>query len=545
MFDSLATAAAGTSGAGAVEAWSRTESAACARKVAAMAGMFSAAAAADGSAEQDLWCTDTWDAVAAHIGAAQRITSGTASNQLLIAVALHERFPRVAAVFADGLITYALVKTVVQRGALVIDPDALRLLDASLAEAFGDWEPMSVDKTEKAIDALVARVDPQAVRRTETKARSRGVEITYDEDGSGMATIYSTLFAHNAKAFEARLKALAATVCPADPRTADQLRSDAFGAVGNRNDRMACLCGSDECTAAQNPPATGVVVYVIASEDTLADPAPESERPSPRPETPAPPPEGEGTEDANVEPKDADAEPDEVDAASGADELSAQSERAALDGEKPLFDKPLRDLTLTEALTPPAGYFSTLRPAALMGGQFLPGAIACRAAIGATITPIVHPGQAPPEPRYRPSKKLADFVRARDMTCRFPGCRVPATQTDIDHTIPWPHGPTAASNLKCVCRHHHLLKTFWGGENGWRERQLDDGTIIWTAPDGHEFVTTPGSRLLFPELSRPTASITPTGRATPHTTGLTMPRRRTTRAQDRADRVRRERGADG
>jgi len=132
-------------------------------------------------------------------------------------------------------------------------------------------------------------------------------------------------------------------------------------------------------------------------------------------------------------------------------------------------------------------------------------------------------------------------VRAWDMTCRFPGCRVPATNCDLDHTIPWPHGPTAASNLKCVCRHHHLLKTFWGGENGWRERQLDDGTIIWTAPDGHEFVTTPGSRLLFPELSRPTATVTPTGRPTPHTVGLTMPRRRTTRADDHATRIQRER----
>ncbi|OPX09317.1 hypothetical protein B1790_16925, partial [Mycobacterium sp. AT1] len=68
MFESLATAAADTSGAGAVESWSRVESAACARRVAAMAGMFAAAHAADGSAERDLWCTDTWDAVSAHIG---------------------------------------------------------------------------------------------------------------------------------------------------------------------------------------------------------------------------------------------------------------------------------------------------------------------------------------------------------------------------------------------------------------------------------------------------------------------------------------------
>ncbi|MEU0494337.1 DUF222 domain-containing protein [Mycobacterium sp. NPDC006124] len=513
MFDQLVDVTTGTRGAGALWSWSRVENAACARRVASMAAMLDEAYAASGSADRDQWCLDDFDAVAAHIGAAQRITPGAASHQLLIAVALHERFPKVAAVFAQGLITYALVKTVVTRAALVIDPDALRTLDALLAEAFGDWEPMSVDKTEKTIDAHVARVDPQAVRRNETKARSRSVEISIDEDGSGMATLYATLFAHDAKALQARLRALAATVCPADPRTADQLRADAFGAGGN--DRMACLCGTDDCPAAQNPPASGVVVYVIASEETLADPEPET--PAPRPETPAP-----------------------------THETPPTDESAALDGHHPpLFDKPLRDLTLTEALTPTPGHLAQLRPAALMGGQFLPGAIACRATIGAMITPIVHPGQAPPENRYRPSKKLADFIRCRDMTCRFPGCRMPATQTDIDHTIPWPHGPTTASNLKCPCRRHHLLKTFWGGENGWRDRQLDDGTVLWTAPDGQEFITTPGSRLLFPELSRPTATVTTTGGPTAHTAGLTMPRRRTTRTQAHTDRVRRERHVNG
>ncbi|MCV7423402.1 DUF222 domain-containing protein [Mycobacterium yunnanensis] len=516
MFDDLVDATTGTRGAGALSSWARVENAACAQRVATMAAMLDEAHAASGSADRDQWCLDNLDAVAAHIGAAQNITPGTASHQLLVAVALHDRFPRVAAVFAEGLITYALVKTVVHRGALVIDPDALRALDGLLAEAFGDWEPRSVDKTEKAIDVSVAQVDPHAVRRDETKARGRSVEVRIEEDGSGLATVLATLFAHDAKAFQARLKNLAATVCPDDPRTADQLRADAIGAIGT--DRMACLCGNDDCPAAQDPPATGVVVYVIASEDTLADPAPGPS--APRHETPAPP----------------------TETPADTDEPTAAAERAAIDGEEPpLFDKPLRDLTLTEAMTPTPARLASLRPAALMGGQFLPGALACRATIGATITRIVHPGQASPENRYRPSRKLADFVRCRDMTCRFPGCRVPASQTDIDHTIPWPHGPTAASNLKCVCRRHHLLKTFWGGENGWRDRQLDDGTVIWTAPDGKEFVTTPGSRLLFPELSRPTATVTTTGRPTPHTAGLTMPRRRITRARDRADRVRYER----
>jgi len=66
----------------------------------------------------------------------------------------------------------------------------------------------------------------------------------------------------------------------------------------------------------------------------------------------------------------------------------------------------------------------------------------------------------------------------RDLTCRFPGCDCPAEFADIDHTVPYPVGPTHPSNLKMLCRKHHLLKTFYTGPNGWRDRQLADGTTI-------------------------------------------------------------------
>ena len=454
MFESLVATTAGTSGAGAVESWSRVESAACARRVAAMAGMLQAAYAADGAADRDQWCLDNWDAVAAHIGAALRITHGAASNQLLIAVALHERFPLVAAVFAEGLITYQLVRIVVQRGSLVVDPDALHELDRLLAEALSAREPMSVATAEKTVDAFVAQVDPHAVHRTETRARGRSVDVG-DEDGSGMATVYATLFATDAKAFDTRLSAVAETVCPADPRTKDQRRADAIGALAHGNDRLTCLCETDDCPASENPPSTGVIVYVIASADTVREPeAPAPPPPdAPMPDSPAP----DDVRDDDTE--NADSE-DTFDDAANLNTAVVQhdstdrptDERSALDGDAPaMFTKPLHELTLTEALSPTPGRLANLRPAAMMGGQFLPGVIACRAAVGAAITPIIHPGQAPPEPRYRPSKKLADFVRCRDMTCRFPGCKVPATHCDVDHSIPWPYGPTAASNLKCLC----------------------------------------------------------------------------------------------
>uniref|UniRef100_UPI00137697D3 HNH endonuclease signature motif containing protein n=1 Tax=Mycobacterium sp. UM_CSW TaxID=1370119 RepID=UPI00137697D3 len=107
------------------------------------------------------------------------------------------------------------------------------------------------------------------------------------------------------------------------------------------------------------------------------------------------------------------------------------------------------------------------------------------------------------------------------------------------HTIPYADGgATHASNLKCLCRLHHLLKTFWG----WQDTQLPDGTVIWRLPGGHTYVTTPGSALLFPSLCAPTRSchrVTPAERRGERT--ARMPLRSKTRAQNHAARIATER----
>ena len=116
-------------------------------------------------------------------------------------------------------------------------------------------------------------------------------------------------------------------------------------------------------------------------------------------------------------------------------------------------------------------------------------------AVAAKHLPIIGPVAAEPEHGYRPSRGLENFVRCRDLTCRAP------VACDVDHTVAWSDGgKTHASNLKCLCRRHHLLKTFWG----WKDEQLPDGTVIWTLPDGQRYVTLPGSALLFPALCAPT-----------------------------------------
>jgi len=172
----------------------------------------------------------------------------------------------------------------------------------------------------------------------------------------------------------------------------------------------------------------------------------------------------------------------------------------------------------------------------------IPAEIVAELAASAKLVPLVHPGDAAPEPGYAPSKALADFVRCRDLTCRWPGCDRPAADCDLDHTIPHADGgPTHASNLKCYCRSHHLVKTFWG----WRDQQLPDGTLILTSPAGQTYVTTPGSALLFPSLCHSSGGIPATEADPPldycaDRTAM-MPKRRRTRAQNRAQRVATER----
>jgi Domain of unknown function (DUF222) len=113
--------------------------------------------------------------------------------------------------------------------------------------------------------------------------------------------------------------------------------------------------------------------------------------------------------------------------------------------------------------------------------------------------------------RYQPSAALERAIRCRDLTCRFPGCSRPATYCDIDHTVPFNHqqpeggGLTVASNLKCLCRQHHRLKTF----GGWRDKQLADGTVIWTSPAGQTYRTSPAGVDLFPQSRAPACAAPP------------------------------------
>jgi hypothetical protein len=85
---------------------------------------------------------------------------------------------------------------------------------------------------------------------------------------------------------------------------------------------------------------------------------------------------------------------------------------------------------------------------------------------------------------YRPPVALADHVRARDRTCRFPNCNRRAANCELDHRRPWEDGGTTCpENVGPLCARHHHLKH----EAGWTLIRLADGTSRWISPLGRTY----------------------------------------------------------
>ncbi|BDE13973.1 hypothetical protein Mkiyose1665_04230 [Mycobacterium kiyosense] len=438
----------------AVRAGARLENQAAAAQLKAIGELF--AYRLTQSAETADWAIDTMEAVAAEVAAGLRISQRRAQTKLRWARALRERVPKVGALFAAGEIDFCAFATVVSRTELITDPEVLARVDGLVAANLTRWPSLTAGRLAGKVDSLVAQADRDAVRRRQERHVQR--EVSFSDDHEGITYLEGGLFTPDARALQARLSALAATVCPHDPRSMDERRADALGALAAGADRLGCRCAREDCAAQDRKPSPAVVIHVIAERATLT---------------------GAGSTPAS----------------------------------------------LVEA------------------GALITPEVLAELALTAKQVPLIHPGCRPPEPGYRPSQQLADFVRCRDLTCRWPGCDVPATRCDVDHTIPYAQGgPTHAGNLKCYCRTHHLVKSFWG----WREKQLADGTLILTSPAGETHVTTPGSALLFPSLCAAVGGMpspetdTPPADYCAERTAM-MPRRRRTRAQDRATRIATER----
>jgi hypothetical protein len=205
--------------------------------------------------------------------------------------------------------------------------------------------------------------------------------------------------------------------------------------------------------------------------------------------------------------------------------------------------EPLADDQPEVAETPTPTTPSTVgrAPGFIPGYGVVPNAlIAALIAAGADVRHLKAPSIEPTK-SYRLRDSDREFVQARDLTCRIPGCDRPIHDADLDHTISWGDGgPTHPSNQKGYCRHHHLLKTF---RDGWSEVQNADGTILITTPTGHTYTSIPLSRILFPGVNTTSA---PVQRGSPRKAAaadksVKMPKRKRSKAKDRAYRIAAER----
>lgn len=88
--------------------------------------------------------------------------------------------------------------------------------------------------------------------------------------------------------------------------------------------------------------------------------------------------------------------------------------------------------------------------------------------------------------RRRPTTGQRRHVEARNPTCVWPGCRMPARDCDLDHTYGVAQGGrTEVVNFGPLCRYNHTVKT----RGGWRVRHPSPGRWIWTSPHGHTYET--------------------------------------------------------
>jgi hypothetical protein len=310
------------------------EAAVMARRLASMAELYHRRLRQD--ADRDGLAVDVWACVSAEIAAAGRISRGRADHLLDVAVVLRDKLPAVAAVFAAGHVDYRVAAAAVSRTTLVSTGADIARIDALLAAGLPHWTRLSKKKLADKIDWCITEVDLVAKKEATTADEDRHIGIGPDRRGT--AEVYGTVRAADALALDARLSTLADTVCRHDPRTKDQRRADATGPLAAGADRLACLCGRDDCPAGSTEPAdSDVQIHVLADQATL-----------------------DGTSDTP----------------------------GYVEGYGPIPAEAVRDI-----------------------------------ATHAKQRTVRHPGDAPAEPRYRPSAALAEFVRFRDSPASSPSAR--------------------------------------------------------------------------------------------------------------------------
>jgi len=466
------------------------------------------------------------DLVAAEIAPALRLSPVTASIQVRRAVQIATRLPATLAVFATGGLDLGRVLAIDEATSVLSDADAAKVEELLL--------PNAVDQTAGELRAALRRaviaVDPAAAEKRRKQAvKDRSVDRYADKDGTSVLRMVLSAV-DTGEIYDLIDQVARRTKTTEDTRSVDARRADAaVWLLLGRDPHLGPECTDDDPPSADPQSAS--------KPDLPNAPAEPSDQDQPAdPDHPADPDDLADPDDPD--PTDAERPTDPDDLTDGADSGDAgQAGQFQPDGEDRGPDEPpdpeaappdpsqslvnpgwrdrqlsrlervsaLAALALSAMTTrrPPARPWVAINQTTNQNGTVCfvgelqgYGPITATYAeslltTGAAVAPPERSGREPTPAQARthdPPVWLDREVRARDGTCRFPGCKQPAHRSDLDHVIPFPRGLTLRANLGGLCRRHHRVK----GSGCWSVKQHDDGIYTWTSTaTGRSYTTYP------------------------------------------------------
>ncbi|GAA4930272.1 uncharacterized protein DUF222 [Actinomycetospora succinea] len=416
------------------------------------------------------------ESVAMEVAALGRVAPRTGEIRVFQAEMLLDRLPHTLAALEEGRISLGHARVVLEQ-VESCDPQTARLVDAEL------WSRTPRDRTptqlRDVVRRIITRLAPDMIRRRPEQAmRKRGLRYWSDDHGA-TGVLQLRLPADQARGVYSVIDAVArrAGDDPDAPRDMVQKRGDTTrdlildGAAAHGVPCDPDCCPDDPAATAEDT-ATG--------DDAGVDKATGDDAAG-----------GDGA--TGDDPTGDETLPDGSDSGDARDPV-----RGVRRGTR----SPVRtEVRVTIGWDVLAGFSD--RPGELEGHGPIPAAMARRLASNPDAwwrrlltDPVTGTASHLDARRYRPPASMQDFVRARDMTCAAPGCRVPASRCDLDHVARYEHhrpgggaGPTRADKLKPACRRHHRIKTH-GGWSAALSPDPDGGAapvITWTSPSGHRW----------------------------------------------------------
>ncbi|WP_371030599.1 HNH endonuclease signature motif containing protein [Pseudoclavibacter sp. JSM 162008] len=383
--------------------------------------------------------------IANEVGLLVKLAAGTAQGHLASASVTLREFPALALALEENLATPAQVTTLASVGLKVnhADPDEQSARRAEFLQVMLERvrvEPLPPRALQKAAERVAEELTGESIDDRYERAKKRR-RATVEDLGDGMSVLRVLMSSFVANAVLDRARKQGKAVIKARPKPGAQAATGAGAAAdANANPSNAASGGDSTALAPDERTLDQVMSDVIADMLLTSDPM----------------------------------------AASLAKGIQAIAHIS---------------IPATTMLAGPntGGPGSTgLAPALLDGMSPMPLEEAKRLAATAPafIRVLTHPvtGAVQAVDSYKPTTAMRAFLQARDIHCRFIGCRQPAARCELDHTKDHQYGgETAVWNLSDFCLAHHIVKH----HTAWKVRQLGGGVLEWTTPSGKIYIDRP------------------------------------------------------